>query len=498
MLNRLQKLVESTTRKVLERRARGWTVRGLSRVSRKAFRQAFHHTRGLRRLSYGGAMMGLGVILVLVTLYDRVKAAMQRHFEFVRTHFDQAARGWKRQPELQGPLLQQRFWPLYALALESRDRPPPYQDEESFLAQARQALAADANVLEGLNAEGEPARIPFRQPQKLFSTPPLSAAKNSVNELRFSWYRELRDRHLGWRRFLAHLTESNPFENYILLGLRRDVLTYVARGVKAHQAEVRLEDVLGTSDDRFIPEEARRARHRIRAYVGRKLSRRPGWPRQRIYLALEDGLNNAVRALVRGDPEYLTGFGYRSDPEGGFQRRPLGFSLREDLDGLLADYGPVKGPPALDLERLGREAHRAEETAEALLAFLERHDPGGTVIADVGDLRAARMALQLDGGLRRALGKGRDPAHVLTRLGEVVARQAEYDRALLELRGVYHGVWADFGLYNRFLVENFTRYADEHPEVDYDPLLLRWVLPFTDPLRRGYRRLRQRLARLVG
>ena len=110
-------------------------------------------------------------------------------------------------------------------------------------------------------------------------------------------------------------------------------------------------------------------------------------------------------------------------------------------------------------------------------------------------MRAVRMALQMDDRLLKALHRQneKDVPHLLESFEKIAEAQADYDRALLELRGVFQGCLADFEIYNRFLKENFFNWAYEYPDADYDPKWVKYVPGFLLKIRRGWRWLRQKL-----
>ncbi|MDZ7750889.1 MAG: hypothetical protein U5S82_04355 [Gammaproteobacteria bacterium] len=468
-------------------------VRKLSQFSQATTRNAFRQSRNLRHLSMGGAFVGMGLILLLSVIYDKLKARAQRAYSFVDTNYDTAGRAWKRQPEIQERILRDRFWRPYELALSARDIKPPYDDRESFLRLARHALEADLPLLEDHNAAGQPSRIPFRQAQKLFASPPFSTHKNSVNDLRFSWYRDIRDRHLGPRRYLMDLTQSSPFENYLLIGFRRDMVTMISRGLKKSASDVRLEDVLGTSRPDFIGEECQVDRDKIRAFTARKILPRTGNPRDAVWRVLEDGLGNVVKEIVLADPMYLTGEFFIVDEQGQFASTRVFGGMISELTDLVDKYGPVEKKCRIDFDDLHHRANDARTLTGRLLEFLATNDPDKVVVQDLGDLRAVRVALQIDLSLQKKLLNDTEPRQLLDSFSDIRQRQADYDRALIELRGVYESCLADFELYNLFLEENFSRYFAEYPEADYDPWWAKVFLILSRRIRRASRRFRQKL-----
>jgi hypothetical protein len=474
-------------------KAKDFAVRKLSQHSKRGMRKVFGQSRNLRKFSMGGAFVGMGVVLLVVFVYDKLKARAQRHYRFVDRHFDTAARSWKRDPATEDRVLREHFWPVYRLALAARDTAPPFADEESFVRLARRAIDADLPLLEGENEAGEPSRIPFGQAQKLFAAPPFCAAKNSVNDLRFSWYREIRDRHLGAKRYLLDAIQSSPFENFLLLGFRRDLCTMISRALRATEEPVRLEDILGTADPRWAPAAVGPARDRIRAYVARKLLPGDEDLRKRVWLVLEAGLVNAVRELVLSDPVLLGGQAFRQAPDGSFRLEPIDYDLVRELGALAETFGRGEDSTGWDPGKLASLRTEAREWNRKLLAFLDRHDPEHRHARDAGDVRAARMALQIDRKLRKRLAREDDVPGLLASFDELRERQTDYDRALIELRSAYAACLADFGFYRRFLAENFAAYRDHHPGADYDPpwakifpALVRW-------LRDAWRRVRQLL-----
>ena len=74
MLARIEKVVENAARRFLGGKAKSAVVRKLSGTSREAARKLFRQTHALRRFSFGGALLGVGVIYLFSTLYDRIKA----------------------------------------------------------------------------------------------------------------------------------------------------------------------------------------------------------------------------------------------------------------------------------------------------------------------------------------------------------------------------------------------------------------------------------------
>lgn len=499
VLARIEKAVEGAARRFFGNKARSAVVRKLSAASKDVGRKLFRQTRSLKRFSFGGALLGAGLIYLLATLYDRIRAIADRPYNFVSTNFEAAARGWKRRPEIQEPILARRIWPVYALALQARDLKPPYQDQESFLALARTALAADRTLLEGHDGDGTPARIPFRETQKLFSTAPFSLHRCSINDLRFSWYRDIRDRHLGWRRWLRDLNESRPFENYLLIGLRRDLLTWIGRGLKGSKSGVRIEDVVGTSDTACIDADSALDRERICAYVARKLMapRRP--PRDRVFFSLEDGVRNLVREISSADAELLTGTALCLEA-GRYGTRPMELDLVADLEWLLENHGPIRRPDghAIALGRLKARREEAKALTDQLVDFVNTNDAGHRFLRDLGDLRAVRVAIGLDKRLRKRF-LARRHTHADELLGAfaaIAARQTDYDRALIELRGVYQAGMSDFDTYNEFLETAFLSYAGKHPDADFDPWYARFLPRQVAAVRSFLRRLRQRLQRL--
>jgi hypothetical protein len=472
-------------------KVRDATVRGLAKASKQGTRQIFARSRELRRFSMGGAFLGVGVVLLLAFIYDKLRARAQRHYLFVDRNFDTAARAWKRRPDRQRRLLRQHFWPIYQMAIHARDIHPPYTDEASFLELAGRAIDSDMPLLEGRTAAGEPSRIPFRQAQKLFASPPFCIHKNSVNDLRFSWFREVRDRHLGWKRALLDLTQSAPFENFMLLGFRRDLITMFSRGLRRATSGVRLEDLVGTSDPELIPREVIEDRDRIRAYTARKLIR--GDSRDRVWQVLVDGLANVVREVSRADPELLTGECLREGADGTWSAEPGSHALLQNLQSLEASFGGDRRRPGWNREKLTRHADRARNLTHRLLDFCRTHDPDRLQVRDLGDLRAVRVAVQLDRRLRRRLENGHAPADLLAAFGDIARSQALYDRALIELRGVYAGSFADFKCYHEFLDEVLVPYRDRHPEADFDPWHAKVFPVLAAFIRQAWRSLRQRL-----
>ena len=468
-------------------------VRKASQFSQSGMRNLFRSSQNLRHLSMGGAFLGMGLIMLLAVIYDKLKASSQRTYCFVNNNFDTAARAWKRRPELQNRILAQRFWRIYELAIIARDIKPPYHDRDSFLRIANQALDQDLPLLEGYNAQGQPARIPFRQAQKLFAAPPLSTQKNSVNDLRFSWYRDIRDRHLGRRRFIMGLTQSSPFENYLLLGLRRDVVTMISRGLKKSESAVRLEDVLGTSNPEFVDERSRTDRDRIRAFTARKVLPKNGSARDLVWRVLEDGLENVIKEIMLADPVYLTGESFVLDDQGRYVTSKFSDGMIAELKDVVAQFGPERKKPHFNFDRITRVTEEARELTRRLLDFLQAHDAEKATVQDPGDVRAIRVALQIDRSLRKQLLKQAEPEKLLEQFAGIARRQTDYDRALIELRGVYECCLADIELYNVFVEENFSRYVEQYPEADFDPWTAKIFPVLSRRLRNAWRRLRQGL-----
>jgi hypothetical protein len=469
------------------------TVRNLTKWSRQGMRKVFGQSHMLRKFSLGGAFLGMGVVLVLAFLYDKLRARSQRHYRFVAGNFDTAARSWKRQPLRQEAVLRRYFWPVYELALRARDIAPPYRDEASFLELAQAAIEADVPLLEGRNAAGEASRIPFRQAQKLFASPPFSAHKNSVNDLRFSWYREVRDRHLGWERYLLDLTQSAPFENFLLLGFRRDLATMFSRGLRQARSGVRLEDLVATSDEALMAAEVQAERDGIRAYAARKVIPAKLGQHDAVWRVLEDGLGHVIREVVRADPDCLTGESFARNGKGAWEARRSGDGLLEDLAELEDRYGGSRRKAAWDMEKLVAKREEGRQLTQLLLVFCRRHDGEQKHIRDVGDLRAVRMALQMDGRLRKALIRGGEAAALLREFGEISRRQEDYDRALIELRGVYAACLADFEFYNDFVAETLTAFREQCLEIDYDPWFAKIFPVVADKVRQAWRSVRQKL-----
>ena len=458
-------------------------------------RTAFQQTRHLRRFAAGGMLIGMGVIYLISILHDRLKAMTERPFNFVNANFDYAARGWKRRRERERRVLKERFWPIYQLDIDCRVPKPPYHDEASFLKIAEDALNDDLSILEGYNPEGEASRIPFRHAQRFFSCPPFSLHKNAVNDLRFSWYREVRDAHLGGRRVLYDLTQSTQFENYLLVGFRRELLKLIARGLSRAETMVRLEDIVGVSHDEFMDAETREERDRIRAYVARKLTikRRPTI--DRVFVALEDGFLNTLKEVLRADPIYITSERFAIDASGTVFLESVPICLEDDLVEMIERFGPERRGHQIDFDSIEIEREAAKETNQRLLEFFNQQDPQHRMIRGSGSMRAVRMALQMDDRLLKALRRQneKDVPQLLESFEKIAEAQADYDRALLELRGVFQGCLADFEIYNRFLKENFFNWAYEHPDADYDPKWVKYVPGFLLKIRRGWRWLRQKL-----
>lgn len=474
-------------------KVRGVTVRNLAKMSRQGTRRLFAQSRQLRKFSAGGAFIGMGVVLVLAFLYDKLRARAQRHYLFVERNFDTAARSWKRRPDRQRRILRGYFWPIYRAAMRARDIHPPYRDETSFLELADRAIEADVPLLEGRNDDGEPSRIPFRQAQKLFASPPFSSHKNSIDDLRFSWFREVRDRHLGWKRYLLDLTQSAPFENFLLLGFRRDLATMFSRGLRRATSGVRLEDLVGTSDATLVPPEVAAERDRIRAYAARKLIRGQADSRDPVWRVLIDGMSNAVREVVLADPEFLTGSWFCMETDGNWSVERGGRELIADLDELERRFGGGRRKPGWDRAKLVVRARWARRLTQRLLDFAAEHDPDRGQLRDLGDLRAVRMALQIDRSLRKRLETDRDPAGLIEEFGAIARNQALYDRALIELRGVYAACLADFEFYHEFVEETLTPFRDRHPDADFDPWHAKIFPVLADAVRQAWRSLRQRL-----
>lgn len=472
-------------------------VRKLSSGSRHVFGRLFQGGGQLRFLSAGGAFIGIGIIMLFSVLFDKLRASALRSYAFVDNNFDLAGRSWKRHSDLEESVLRKYIWPVYRLAMHARDIHPPYQDEASFMAIATAALDDDRSLLEGANCHGRPVRIPFREVQRLFNAPPLSLEKNSINDLRFSHYRDLRDSHLGWRRWWVGLTQSSPFENYMLMGLRREVVTMISRTLRRTQTEVRLEDILGTADPAYVDDALAAERDDIRAYVAQKIFLRKQCGRERTFRVLEDGLRNVVKEVVMADPFFLTGEAYRVREGGGYDLVRFGGCLVETLRGLHQEFAPGNYRVDVDLGRLEVLRDEARELNRVFLQFAREQDPDGTAITDVGDLRATRMALQLDQALRKRFLK-RTPEDVpalVQALGAIARRQSVYDRALLELRIVCASCFADLEFYARFFEENFEAYARRKPAVDYDPWHAKILPGARTRVKRVWRFLRQKLQR---
>lgn len=496
MLAKLHKLLESLSHRALGSKVKSYTVRKLSTTSKQTMRTAFQQTRHLRRFAAGGMLIGMGAIYLVSILHDRLKAVTERPFNFVNANFDYAARAWKRRRERERKVLKERFWPIYQLDIECRNPAPPYHDEASFLERAEAALDDDLSILEGINHLGQPSRIPFRHAQRFFSCPPFSLHKNSVNDLRFSWYREVRDAHLGGRRLLFDLTQSTQFENYLLVGFRREILKLIARGLSRAQTMVRLEDILGASHDEFMDKATREERDRIRAYVARKLTvkRRPTL--DRVFVALEDGFLNTLKEILRADPIYLTSQRFVVTEAGALELHAVPVSLESDIQEMIARFGPERRGHQVDFAALETAKEAATELNQQLLDFFRKENQAHHgIVRGSGAMRAIRMAVQMDTKLWQALLRQtpKDRERLLESFRKIAEAQSDYDRALLELRGVFQGCLADFEFYNRFLKENFFNWAYEYPDADYDPKWVKYVPRFLLPIRRGWRWLRQKL-----
>jgi len=289
------------------------------------------------------------------------------------------------------------------------------------------------------------------------------------------------------------LTQSSPFENYLLIGFRRDMVTMISRGLKKSESDVRLEDVLGTSRPDFIGEEGLLDRDRIRAFTARKILPRTGNQRDAVWRVLEDGLGNVVKEIMLADPIYLTGESFIVNEQGQFASTRVFGGMLSELTELVDRYGPVAKKSKIDFENIQHRADEARNLTGHLLEFLATKDPDKVSVHDAGDLRAVRVALQIDLSLQKKLIKGAEPHQLLNRFSEIRKRQTDYDRALIELRGVYESCLADFELYNLFLEGNFSRYFAEHPEADYDPWWAKIFPVLSRHIRRAWRRFRQGL-----
>jgi hypothetical protein len=254
-----------------------------------------------------------------------------------------------------------------------------------------------------------------------------------------------------------------------------------------------LEDLVGTSDPTLIPSEAATERDRIRAYTARKLISSAAGPRDAVWRLLEDGLGNAVREMLLSDPVCLTGEAFGIDEDGAWTVWRYGGGLIEELDELERCHGGETRKPSWDREKLLAQRREARRLTKRLLDFCAEHDPRHERIRDLGDLRAIRMALQIDGGLRKGLGKPLAANELLDIFEEIIGRQSDYDRALIELRGVYSSCLADFEFYHDFLAENFSRFRDVHPDADFDPWYAKIFPVLAQATRQAWRRLRQRL-----
>jgi hypothetical protein len=287
------------------------------------------------------------------------------------------------------------------------------------------------------------------------------------------------------------LTQSAPFENFMLLGFRRDLATMFSRGLRRSTSGLQLEDLVGTSDPSLVPDAVIKERDDIRTYAARKLLR--GHHRDRIWQVLIDGLSNVIREIQLADPELLTGNWFHQTPSGEWSLKSAPYGLLHGLEQLEEKFSSPRCRPAWNLKKIKAAARASLDLSEQLLEFCKTHDPDRESVRDIGDLRSVRIALQIDPRLRKTLQSDRKPDRLLASFTSISRNQAHYDRALIELRTVYAACLSDFDFYDEFFAEILTPYRDQMPQGDYDPWYAKIFPVVAATIRQAWRSLRQRL-----